>query len=277
MDILEIAHRHQSDRLPRQSRSDAGAGGGAARADCDGARRAGGAKYLERHREQGKLPVRERIDRLLDPGSPFLELSPLAACDMYDDEAPAAGVITGIGRVSGREVMIVANDATVKGGTYYPMTVKKHVRAQQIALAESPALRLPRRFGRRLPAAAGGGVPRPRSLRADLLQPGAHVGGAHSADRRGDGLVHRRRRVRAGDVRRNDHRQGHGDDFSRRSAAREGRDGRRSHGRRARRRRRAHAPLRRRRLLRRGRRARARDLPDDRLDAATRRSAARPT
>src|SRR5436189_2967073 len=100
----------------------------------DAAREGGGAKYIQRHREQGKLPVRERIDRLIDPGSSFLELSPLAAIDMYDDEAPAAGLITGIGRVSGRETLLVANDATVKGGTYYPTTVKKHVRAQQIAL-----------------------------------------------------------------------------------------------------------------------------------------------
>jgi acetyl-CoA carboxylase carboxyltransferase component len=94
----------------------------------------GGPRYVQRHREQGKLPVRERIDRLLDPDSPFLELSPLAAWDLYDNEAPCAGIVTGIGRISGREVLIVANDATVKGGTYYPMTVKKHVRAQQIAL-----------------------------------------------------------------------------------------------------------------------------------------------
>jgi len=94
----------------------------------------GGPRYLERHREQGKLPVRERIERLLDPGSPFLELSALAAWDLYDNEAPAAGLVTGIGRVSGREVMIVANDATVKGGSYLPMTVKKHVRAQDVAL-----------------------------------------------------------------------------------------------------------------------------------------------
>jgi 3-methylcrotonyl-CoA carboxylase beta subunit/propionyl-CoA carboxylase len=98
------------------------------------AREGGGPKYVERHREQGKLPVRERVERLLDPGSPFLELSPLAATDMYDGDAPAAGIVTGIGRVSGREVMIVANDATVKGGTYFPMTVKKHLRAQEIAL-----------------------------------------------------------------------------------------------------------------------------------------------
>jgi acetyl-CoA carboxylase carboxyltransferase component len=98
------------------------------------ARQGGGPKYLQRHREQGKLPVRERIERLLDAHSPFLECSPLAAYDMYDGEAPAAGIVTGIGRVSGREAMIVANDATVKGGTYFPMTVKKHVRAQQIAM-----------------------------------------------------------------------------------------------------------------------------------------------
>jgi len=98
------------------------------------ARQGGGPKYVERHREQGKLPVRERIEKLLDDGSPFLELSPLAAWGLYDNEAPAAGVVTGIGRVSGREVVIVANDATVKGGTYYPMTVKKHIRAQQVAL-----------------------------------------------------------------------------------------------------------------------------------------------
>jgi acetyl-CoA carboxylase carboxyltransferase component len=97
------------------------------------AREGGGAKYLQRQREQGKLPVRERIERLIDRGSPFLELSPLAATGMYDDEAPAAGIVTGIGRVSGREVMIVANDATVKGGTYFPITVRKHVRAQDIA------------------------------------------------------------------------------------------------------------------------------------------------
>jgi acetyl-CoA carboxylase carboxyltransferase component len=97
-------------------------------------RQGGGPKYVQRQRDQGKLPVRERIDKLLDPVSPFLELSPLAAWDVYDNDAPCAGLVTGIGRVSGREVMVVANDATVKGGTYYPLTVKKHLRAQQIAL-----------------------------------------------------------------------------------------------------------------------------------------------
>ncbi|MGZ4555520.1 MAG: carboxyl transferase domain-containing protein, partial [Mycobacteriaceae bacterium] len=91
-------------------------------------------KSRERHVARGKLLPRERVDSLLDRGSPFLELSGLAAHGMYDDEAPGAGVITGIGRVSGRECVIVANDATVKGGTYYPITVKKHLRAQEVAL-----------------------------------------------------------------------------------------------------------------------------------------------
>jgi acetyl-CoA carboxylase carboxyltransferase component len=104
------------------------------RARLDKVRQGGGTKYLQRHREQGKMPARERIDRLLDPGSPFLELSPLAAWELYENEAPGAGLVTGIGRVSAREALIVANDATVKGGTYYPITVKKHIRAQQVAL-----------------------------------------------------------------------------------------------------------------------------------------------
>ena len=104
------------------------------RARLNEARQGGGAKYLARHREQGKMPVRERIDALIDPGSAFLELSPLAAWDMYDGDAPGAGMVTGIGRVSGRDILIVANDATVKGGTYYPLTVKKHLRAQEVAL-----------------------------------------------------------------------------------------------------------------------------------------------
>jgi acetyl-CoA carboxylase carboxyltransferase component len=94
----------------------------------------GDEKSIARHRERGKLPVRERIDRLIDPGTAFLELSPLAANGMYDDEAPGAGIVTGIGRIEETTCVIVANDATVKGGTYYPMTVKKHLRAQEIAL-----------------------------------------------------------------------------------------------------------------------------------------------
>ncbi len=105
----------------------------------------GSSAARERHLARGKLLVRDRVDRLLDPGSPFLELSPLAATGMYGpsgvasgtppDAVPSAGIVTGVGRVSGRECVLVANDATVKGGTYYPMTVKKHLRAQEVARA----------------------------------------------------------------------------------------------------------------------------------------------
>jgi acetyl-CoA carboxylase carboxyltransferase component len=93
----------------------------------------GGEKAMERHRSRGKLPARERVDRLVDPGTAFLELNTLAAWDMYGGEAPSAGIVTGIGVVEGRECVIVANDATVKGGSYFPLTVKKHLRAQEVA------------------------------------------------------------------------------------------------------------------------------------------------
>jgi acetyl-CoA carboxylase carboxyltransferase component len=96
-------------------------------------RRGGGEASVRRHRELGKLLVRERLERLLDPGTPFLEIGALAAWGMYDGQAPAAGLVCGVGRVRGREVMVVANDATVKGGTYFPITVKKHLRAQEVA------------------------------------------------------------------------------------------------------------------------------------------------
>jgi 3-methylcrotonyl-CoA carboxylase beta subunit len=102
-----------------------------------GARLGGPERSRERHLARGKLLPRDRVDALTDPGSPFLELSPLAADGLYDGDAPGAGIITGVGRVSGRECVIVANDATVKGGTYYPMTVKKHLRAQEVALHNS--------------------------------------------------------------------------------------------------------------------------------------------
>lgn len=98
------------------------------------ARQGGGEEAIKRHKAQGKLLARERIEALLDPSTPFLEIGALAAGGLYDGAAPSAGLVTGIGRVSGREVMIVANDATVKGGTYFPLTVKKHLRAQEIAV-----------------------------------------------------------------------------------------------------------------------------------------------
>jgi 3-methylcrotonyl-CoA carboxylase beta subunit len=115
----EGAHRELvADLLERQEQAAAG----------------GGPRAAERHVSRGKLLPRERVERLLDRGSPFLELSALAATGMYDDQAPGAGIITGVARVSGREVVVVANDATVKGGTYFPLTVKKHLRAQEVAL-----------------------------------------------------------------------------------------------------------------------------------------------
>jgi 3-methylcrotonyl-CoA carboxylase beta subunit len=104
------------------------------RAELARAARGGPERARARHIERGKLLPRDRVDALVDPGSPFLELSPLAAHGLYGGEAPGAGIITGVGRVAGRECVIVANDATVKGGTYYPLTVRKHLRAQQVAM-----------------------------------------------------------------------------------------------------------------------------------------------
>ena len=116
-------------------------------------RRGGGDTATKRHRDRGKLLPRERVAALLDAGAPFLELSPLAAWDVYPEEVPAAGLITGIGRVSGQSCVIVANDATVKGGTYYPLTVKKHLRAQEIALENRlPCLYLVDSGGAHLPS-----------------------------------------------------------------------------------------------------------------------------
>ncbi len=119
---MAASHREEHLRLVAQLRAKL------AEAALGGPQRA-----RDRHVERGKLLPRDRVDGLLDPGSPLLEIAPLAADGMYDDDCPGAGIITGIGRVSGRECMIVANDATVKGGTYYPVTVKKHLRAQEIA------------------------------------------------------------------------------------------------------------------------------------------------
>ena len=208
------------------------------------AREGGGETARQRHISRGKLLPRERIARLLDPGAPFLEIGAFAAHDMYDGASPGAGVVAGIGRVSGREVMIVCNDATVKGGTYFPMTVKKHLRAQEIAEQNHlPCIYLVD-SGWREPAEPGRGVPRPRAFRAHLLQPGEHVRQGHRADRRGDGLVHSRRRVCARHVGRDHHRQRTGHDLPGRTTAGEGRDRRGRLSRRPGRRRRAHAPLR---------------------------------
>jgi 3-methylcrotonyl-CoA carboxylase beta subunit len=131
--VLRSAADPAADQFQRNAKALAGLTDDL-RARLAQARRGGPERARQRHVDRGKLLPRDRVDALLDPGSPFLELSGLAADGMYDDEAPAAGVITGIGRISGRECVVVANDATVKGGTYYPMTVKKHLRAQEVAL-----------------------------------------------------------------------------------------------------------------------------------------------
>ena len=132
----------------------------------------GGERARTRHTDRGKLLPRERVDRLLTPARRSWSSPPLAAHGLYDGDAPGAGIVTGVGRVTGRECVIVANDATVKGGTYYPMTVKKHLRAQEIALHNHlPCMYLVDSGGAFLPH-AGRGVPRPRALRPHLLQPG---------------------------------------------------------------------------------------------------------
>ena len=184
----------------------------------------GSAKSRERHVSRGKLLPRERVDGLLDPGSPLLEVAPLAADGMYDDECPGAGMIAGIGRVSGRECMIVANDATVKGGTYYPITVKKHLRAQEIAGQN----RLPCIY---LVDSGGAFLPRQDEVFPDrehfgriFYNQAKHERRRHPADRRRARLVHRGRRVRARDERRGRDRPQPGHDLPRRPAAGEGRD-----------------------------------------------------
>ena len=138
---------------------------------------------------------------MLDPGAPFLEVGALAAYDLYNGEAPAAGVITGIGRVSGREVMIVANDATVKGGAYFPMTVKKHLRAQEIAMQNKlPCVYLVDSGGANLPHQAEVFPDRDHFGRIFFNQ--ARMSARrHRPDRLRHGLMHRRRRLRAGDER----------------------------------------------------------------------------
>ncbi len=138
--------------------------------------------------------------RLLDPGAPFLDLSPLAAFGLYDDAIHGAGLITGIGRVEGRECVIVANDSTIKGGTYYPMTVKKHLRAQEIARENRlPCIYLVDSGGANLPHQTEVFPDREHFGRIFYNQADA-VLAWDSADRRGDGFVHRRWRLRAGDV-----------------------------------------------------------------------------
>jgi Acetyl-CoA carboxylase, carboxyltransferase component (subunits alpha and beta) len=161
----------------------------------------GPAKARERHEARGKLLARERVWRLIDPGSPFLELSQLAAYGMYSSDIHGAGIITGIGRVSGRECVIVANDATIKGGTYFPMTAKKHLRAQEIA-AEN---RLTCIY---LVDSGGANLPHQTEVFPDrdhfgriFYNPSAHERRRHRADCRRDGHVHGWRCLRSGNGR----------------------------------------------------------------------------
>ena len=196
------------------------------RADVAQAALGGTEKHRERHTSRGKLLPRERVERLLDPGSPFLEIGQLAACDMYEGEVPGAGMIAGIGRVSGRQVMIVCNDATVKGGTYYPLTVKKHLRAQEIAEQNRlPCVYLVDSGGANLPHQAEVFPDRDHFGRIFYNQAQMCVE-RHRPDRLRDGQLHRRRRLCPGDERRERDRARAGHDLPRRPAAGEGRDGR---------------------------------------------------
>ena len=148
---------------------------GAPRADR-ARRRGGGERSLERHRSRGKLPARERIDRLVDPGSAFLELNALAAWEVYDGQAPSAGIVTGIGDRRGPRLRDRRERRDGEGRHVLPADREEAPPRAGGRRAEPPPVPLPRRLGRRLPPAPGRGLPRPRALRADLLQPGAHVG-----------------------------------------------------------------------------------------------------
>jgi len=164
---------------------------------------AGGEDAIAKHRKRNKLLARERIQLLCDPDTPFLELSPLAAWDMYHNDAPAAGIVTGIGLVQGQECMIFANDATVKGGTYYPITVKKHLRAQEIAEQNHlPCIYLVDSGGAFLPLQADVFPDRDHFGRI-FLQPCAHVKPTHTTDCRCHGFLHRWGSIRTGHERRN--------------------------------------------------------------------------
>jgi 3-methylcrotonyl-CoA carboxylase beta subunit len=169
-------------------------------------------KARERHVARGKLLPRDRVMRLIDPGSPFLELSPLAANGMYGEAIHGAGLITGIGRIEGRECVIVCNDSTIKGGTYYPMTVKKHLRAQEIAREN----RLPCIY---LVDSGGANLPHQTEVFPDREHFGrifynqARLSAPAFRRSRGHGLLHRGRRLCAGDVGRDDHRARAGHDL----------------------------------------------------------------
>jgi len=234
------------------------------RAKVERAAQGGDEAARAKHLDRGKLLPRERLRLLLDPGSPFLELSQLAAFGVYEGEAPGAGIITGVGRISGRECAVVVNDATVKGGTYYPITVKKHLRAQEIALQN----RLPCLY---LVDSGGAFLPEQDSVFPDRDHFGRIFYNQATMSAAGIpqiaavmGSCTRRGCLRPGDGGRIYHRQRAGHDFSRRPAAREGGDRGSGFRRGARRRRGAHAAVGRRRPLRAERYPRHFDRPLDR-------------
>ena len=231
-------------------------------------RMGGGEKARARHTSRGKLLPRERVDRLLDKGAPFLELSALAAHGMYDGDAPGAGIVTGVGRVSGPRVRDRGQRRHRQGRHLLPDDGQEAPARAGGRPPQPAAVHLPRGLRRRLPAAAGRRLPRPRALRPDLLQPGHDVAARHPADRVRDGLLHRRRRLRARDERRGRDRPRAGHDLPRRPAAGEGRDRRGGHRRGPRRRRPALAHQRRHRPPGRRRRARAGDRAQHRRHAA---------
>ena len=174
------------DRETRRSSAPGADGGARSRATrTHGASRPGGGeKAVERHRSRGKLTARERIDRLVDPGSAFLELNALAAWELYDGDAPSAGIVTGIGIVEGRQCVDRRERRNREGRLVLPADREEAPPRAGGRPPEPPAVPLPRRLGRRLPPAPGRGLPRPRPLRPHLLQPGAAVRPRDPADRR---------------------------------------------------------------------------------------------
>ena len=219
----------------------------------------GGEAARERHRSRGKLTARERIDRVLDPGTAFLELNALAAWDLYAGDAPGAGIVTGIGRDRGSTLRRRGQRRDGQGRLLLPAHGEEAPARAGGGASEPTAVPVPRRLGRSVPPAAGGRIPGPGSLRSHLLQPGAHVGARDTPDGDRDGLVHGRGGLRASDERRDGDRARHRHDLHRRPPAREGGDRTGRHGGGAGRGRRAHAPLGCRRPPCVGRRARAGD------------------
>ncbi len=198
-------------------------------------------RSIERHLARGKVMVRDRIDMVIDDGTPFLELSTLSGCGQYDDAAPGAGIVTGIGLVHGVPWMFIANDATVKGGSLLPVSIKKHVRAQEIAERERSRRHLPGRLRRRVPPAPGRDLPRQGPLRrlASTARPGCRRMGLPQLSVVLGGCT-AGRRVRSGAVRRGHHGRRHRPDLPGRSPDREGGPRRDRRPRRPRRRRAAH-------------------------------------